>query len=97
LFRIVQEALQNLRKHSEVARAEVTLIKRANRIFVSVYDQGKGFDMNDMKAHEGLGIRSMGERARLLSGHFKIHSKPGRGTRIEADIPLPTTMEQSHD
>jgi signal transduction histidine kinase len=91
VFRIVQEALQNLRKHSGAARAEVSLIKRADRILVSVYDQGKGFDMSDMKAHEGLGIQSMGERARLLSGRFKIHSKPGRGTRVEAAIPLPTT------
>jgi signal transduction histidine kinase len=91
LFRIVQEALQNLRKHSGAARAEVRLMKRADRILVSVYDQGKGFDMSDMKAHEGLGIQSMGERARLLSGRFEIHSKPGRGTRVEAAIPLPTT------
>jgi len=91
VFRIVQEALQNLRKHSGAARAEVSLIKRADRIFVSIYDQGKGFDMSDMKAHEGLGIQSMGERARLLSGCFEIHSKPGRGTRVEAAIPLPTT------
>jgi len=91
VFRIVQEALQNLRKHSGAARAEVSLIKRADRIFVSIYDQGKGFDMSDMKAHKGLGVQSMGERARLLSGRFKIHSKPGRGTRVEAAIPLPTT------
>jgi signal transduction histidine kinase len=91
LFRIVQEALQNLRKHSGAARAEVRLIRRADRIFVSIHDQGKGFDMSDMKAHEGLGVQSMGERARLLSGRFEIHSKPGRGTRVEAAIPLPTT------
>ena len=97
LFRIVQEALQNLRKHSGAARAEVRLINRAGRISVSVYDQGKGFDMSDMKAHEGLGIQSMGERARLLRGGFEIHSKPGRGTRVEAAIPLPTTMGQTHD
>jgi len=97
LFRIVQEALQNLRKHSGAARAEVRLFKHADRIFVSVYDQGKGFDMNDMKAHEGLGIRSMEERARLLRGCLEIHSKPGRGTKVEAAIPLPTTMGQPHD
>jgi signal transduction histidine kinase len=93
LFRIVQEALQNLRKHSGAARAEVRLIKHADRIFVSIHDRGKGFDMDDMKAHQGLGIQSMGERARLLSGRFEIHSKPGRGTRVEAAIPLPTTNE----
>src|SRR5207237_5415049 len=83
VFRIVQEALQNLRKHSGAARAEVSLIKRADRIFVSIYDQGKGFDMIDMKGHKGLGVRSMGERARLLSGRFEIRSKPGRETRVE--------------
>jgi signal transduction histidine kinase len=97
LFRIVQEALQNLRKHSGAARAEVSLSKRADGIFVSIYDPGKGFDLKDMKAHEGLGIQSMGERARLLSGRFEIHSKPGRGTRVEAAIPLPTIMGKIHD
>jgi signal transduction histidine kinase len=97
LFRIVQEALQNLRKHSGAARAEVRLIKRAGRIFVSVHDWGKGFDMSDMKAHEGLGIRSMGERARLLSGRFEIHSHPGRGTRVEAAIPLSDDNRLTHE
>jgi signal transduction histidine kinase len=97
LFRIVQEALQNLRKHSGAAKAEVKLIRRADKIFVSVSDQGKGFDMNDTRANEGLGVRSMGERARLLRGIFKIHSKPGRGTRVEAAIPLPSAMEQNHE
>jgi signal transduction histidine kinase len=95
LFRIVQEALQNLRKHSGAAKAEVKLIRRADRIFVSVSDQGKGFDMNDTKTNEGLGVRSMGERARLLRGSFKIHSKPGRGTKVEAAIPLPSAAEQN--
>jgi signal transduction histidine kinase len=97
LFRIVQEALQNLRKHSGAAKAEVKLIRRADRIFVSVSDQGKGFDMNDTRANEGLGVRSMGERARLLRGSFKIYSKPGRGTRVEAAIPLPSSMEHNDD
>jgi signal transduction histidine kinase len=96
LFRIVQEALQNLRKHSGAARAEVRLIKRADRIFVSVNDQGRGFNMSDMTAHEGLGIRSMEERARLLRGSFEIRSKPGRGTRVEVAIPLRTSIEQTH-
>ena len=97
LFRIVQEALQNLRKHSGAAKAEVKLIRRADQIFVSVSDQGKGFDMNDTKSNEGLGVRSMGERARLLRGSFKIHSKPGRGTRVEAAIPLPSAMDENHE
>jgi signal transduction histidine kinase len=97
LFRIVQEALQNLRKHSGAAKAEVKLIRRTDKIFVSVSDPGKGFDMSDMRVTEGLGVHSMGERTRLLRGSFKIHSKLGRGTRVEAAIPLPTAMEQDRE
>jgi signal transduction histidine kinase len=97
LFRIVQEALQNLRKHSGAAKAEVKLIRRADKIFVSVSDQGKGFDISDAKANQGLGVHSMGERARLLRGNFKIYSKPGTGTRVEAAIPLPSTIEQNDE
>jgi len=91
LFRIVQESLQNLKKHSGAAKAQVKLFRRADIIVVSIYDQGKGFDINHMTVHEGLGIQGMEERARLLRGRLKIHSKPGRGTKVEVAIPLPMT------
>jgi len=87
LFRLVQEALQNLKKHSGVVKAEVTLHRTGNRIFVSIRDEGKGFDAK-VNREPGLGIRSMRERARLAGGHLKIHSESGKGTTIEATVPL---------
>jgi signal transduction histidine kinase/ABC-type uncharacterized transport system substrate-binding protein len=88
LFRIVQEGLRNLKKHSGTAKAQVRLRKVANKLHVSVSDEGVGFDLHDLGGKEGLGIRSMEERAYLLGGRFEIYSKPGKGTRIEAVVPL---------
>lgn len=88
LFRIVQEGLRNLKKHSGAAKADVRLSRVGDKLFVTVYDDGVGFDIHDLVTREGLGIRSMEERADLLGGRFEIHSKPGKGTRIEAWVPL---------
>ncbi len=87
LFRIVQEGLRNQKKHSGAAKAQVRLRSVDDKLFVMVYDDGAGFDMDDLGRNEGLGIRSMEERADLLGGRFEIHSRPGQGTRIEAWVP----------
>jgi signal transduction histidine kinase len=94
LFRIVQEALQNLKKHSGAVKAEVRLRGTGNRILVSIRDEGKGFDVRG-NGEPGLGIRSMTERARLAGGHLKIYSEPGKGTRIEATVPLQFAADPS--
>jgi signal transduction histidine kinase/ABC-type uncharacterized transport system substrate-binding protein len=86
LFRISQEGLQNLKKHSGTKKAQLSVRHRGDRLFLSLCDEGKGFDTNMEKP--GLGILSMQGRARLLGGDFVIHSKPGKGTRIEAWVPL---------
>ena len=88
LFRIVQEGLQNLKKHSGAAQAQVRLRKDGDGLLLSVCDQGAGFDAKDVRNHATLGIRSMGERARLVGGLFEIHSEPGKGTRIDVYVPL---------
>ncbi len=88
LFRIVQEGLRNLKKHSGAVKAQVRLRKGGDKLHVSVSDEGIGFDLHDLGGKEGLGVRSMEERAYLLGGRFEIHSKPGKGTRIEAVVPL---------
>ena len=90
LFRIVQEGLQNLRKHSGASQAQVSLRKDGDRLRLSVCDEGSGFDTKEKRNKEGLGIPSMGERVRLLGGQFEIQSEPGKGTRIEVCVPLPT-------
>ena len=88
IFRIVQEALQNLTKHSGAEKAEVRLSKSNEKLFLSVCDEGKGFDAKEMSNKLGLGIGSMQARARLLGGEFEIHSEPGKGTRVEVWVPL---------
>ncbi len=87
LFRIIQEGLQNLKKHSGVAKAQVKLWTARDKILISVCDEGKGFDLKEITNNGGIGIRSMEERVRLLGGRFEIHSEPTRGTRIEACVP----------
>ena len=94
LFRIVQEGLRNLKKHSGAAKAQVRLRKVGDKLLVTVYDDGAGFDVHDVEEKEGLGIRSMEERADLLGGRFHIRSKPGKGTRIDAWVPLQPKSER---
>ena len=93
LFRIVQEGLRNLKKHSGCAKAQVRLRRVGEKLVMSVSDEGVGFDVRKVGEKEGLGIRSMEERAHLLGGRFKIHSEPGKGTRIEAWVPLQQKAE----
>ena len=97
LFRIVQEGLRNLKKHSGAARAQVRLRRVGDKLLVSVVDEGIGFNVRDLGEKEGLGVRSMEERAFLLGGRFEIHSKPGKGTRIEASVPLQPKSERRQD
>ena len=93
LFRIIQEGLQNLKKHSGVTKAQVKLWMNGDKIFMSVCDKGRGFDLKEITNNGGIGIRSMEERVRLLGGRFEIHSEPTRGTRIEACVPLQPATE----
>jgi len=88
VFRIVQEALRNVRKYSGAKEAEVDLQMSGDRLEVRVRDQGGGFDLATLRENAGLGIRSMEERARLLGGRFEIHSESGKGTRVTASVPV---------
>ena len=65
------------------------------RIVVTLRDEGIGFDVRELGNKEGLGIRSMEERAYLLGGRFKFHSEPGKGTEIEATLPLRPRLGQA--
>ena len=88
IFRIVQECLRNLKKHSGAQQAVVSLRVNVGKINVSVLDQGYGFDMKELSRQEGLGVRSMEERVRLLGGEFVIQSALGKGTTVNAWVPL---------
>jgi PAS domain S-box-containing protein len=88
LFRVLQEALHNSAKHSGVQRFEVRLWGTTNQIRLTVRDSGKGFDREAARTSHGLGLVSMEERLKLVNGTLSIESQPGRGTTIEARVPV---------
>jgi len=88
LIRVLQEALQNVAKHSGVRHAEVQLRGLTKEIHLLVRDLGKGFDLNAALQGRGLGLTSMQERVRLLNGTVLIQSTPMGGTTIHVRVPV---------
>jgi len=95
IFRIAQEALRNIKRHSGANRAEVRLEWSGDRLHLSVSDRGTGFDSNKPSAERGIGIRSMEERLRLLGGQLEIHSRPMEGARIDAWLPFKIAAQRA--
>jgi PAS domain S-box-containing protein len=86
-YRIAQEALQNIAKHSRARTAIMNLTTVENKLVLTVIDDGIGF--SHQPYFTGLGLTSMRERLRLLGGGLKVVAGPGEGTKIEASIELP--------
>ena len=95
LFRIVQEALSNVVKHSAAQEARVTLTRAGDRIDLCIEDSGVGFDTASPQGTAALGLISMRERVRLVGGQFSIESEPSRGTRILVHVPVTSIGGQS--
>jgi len=88
IFRITQEALQNVWKHSGTKKVVIHLARSGGQLRLRVSDQGSGFDPARRHKSKGLGLVSMRERAKLLGGTLTIESAKGRGTTVTAAIPL---------
>jgi len=88
LFRVLQEALHNVMKHSGVKRIEVQLREDSDEIHLIIRDLGKGFDVEAALRGKGLGLTSMRERVRLVNGTISIESKPMGGTTIHVRVPF---------
>jgi signal transduction histidine kinase len=88
LFRIAQEALRNVKKHSGAAKASVELYGRGKEIVLMITDEGVGFEPKQSTNQNGLGLRSMQERLRTVGGTIEIQSKNGNGTRILVRAPV---------
>ncbi|MEO2078060.1 MAG: PAS domain-containing protein [Bacillus sp. (in: firmicutes)] len=86
IYRIIQEALTNIRKYAEVSEAMVTIRELDDHIRVLIEDQGVGFDMSNSSS--GVGHFSMDERARSVNGDLTIISAPGKGTKIILEVPI---------
>ena len=86
LLRVVQEALTNVRKHSEATEASVVIADSPEGLTFTVRDNGHGFDASDL-TREGIGLHSMRERLALIGGTLTVESTPSSGTRIVALVP----------
>jgi PAS domain S-box-containing protein len=92
LFRVAQEAIRNVQKHSGTQRAFVQLDELSGSIRLRVSDEGGGFDPDSADFAQGLGLLSMQERLHSLNGELFVHSRRGGGTCIEACIPLKASV-----
>ena len=92
LFRIVQEALSNVRRHSQASRVVTAVEFGEGRVTLTVDDNGRGFELpgrtDDLATTGKLGLIGMHERARLLNGTLTMHSEPGKGTTMTVDVPV---------
>ncbi|HEX9615178.1 MAG TPA: two-component regulator propeller domain-containing protein, partial [Bacteroidota bacterium] len=88
LFRIVQESLNNIVKHSGASTVSVELECREDVLSVKIADNGTGMEPAEGRRAGGLGLSGMTERARILGGQIVIHSAPGKGTTIRVTVPL---------
>ncbi|MGI8387227.1 sensor histidine kinase [Robertmurraya sp. P23] len=94
LFRILQESVSNILRHSKAKELEVLLIQRDNFIIMRVVDDGVGFDVEESKAGS-YGLQNMHERAVEIGGTCKIISVKNKGTRLEVKVPLMRKGESS--
>jgi len=90
-FRVVQEAVRNVQRHSGADSADVQLEGLNTKLHLSVTDKGRGFARHSRLSHAGIGIISMEERVRQLGGRLEIHTAPSRGTTVEAWLPMQST------
>ena len=95
LYRVTQEALHNVVKHSGVSRATVALRSEHDGIVLRVIDNGVGFDPERVHQRDTLGLISMRERARMVRAHLLVSSKPGAGTTVEVHLPFDMAQVQS--
>jgi PAS domain S-box-containing protein len=101
LYRIVQEALHNVIKHARASQVTIRLIASFPTIILRIEDNGRGFDINERLseacAEKRMGVRSMEERARLLSGTIEFRSHTRKGTRIKVEIPMIDNVVNHND
>jgi len=88
LYRVTQEGLRNVARHSGAKSVKVSLKVTGGALHLSIHDRGKGFDVHPDRPGEGLGLLSMKERVRLVGGTFQVKSRARRGTLIDVRVPV---------
>ena len=88
LFRVAQEALANALKHAHASRVNVYVRARDGRAELEVVDDGVGFDVEAVRGQGGMGLSSMRERLERVGGSLAVAALPGKGTRVQAVMPI---------
>jgi signal transduction histidine kinase len=99
VYRIVQESISNVIKHSAATEATVVIKNRTNVLSLSIRDNGRGFNVNSASASQphdlGYGLSGIAERVRLLGGILAIDSRPGEGASLTIEIPIPIRKHET--
>ena len=88
LFRIYQELLTNVARHSKAGKVVASVSQDDNKLYLKVEDNGQGFDLNNILSKKTLGLRGIKERTSLIGGTYEIKSSPGCGTSVLISVPL---------
>jgi signal transduction histidine kinase len=94
VFRIVQEALTNIARYAEAENADVKVDALESVMQVEIHDYGRGFDITFLPKNQSVGLEGMRERAFAIGGLLEIQSQPGKGTHIQARLPITGQIER---
>ena len=101
LFRVAQGLIGNIMKHSEAKNASIKLECNASKCVLRIEDDGKGFEVSKLTrvdpSGRGAGLFTIKERVKLVGGNCNVQSRPGRGTKVTVNIPLPTDVTVEKD
>jgi signal transduction histidine kinase len=87
LQRIIQEALTNVRKHAGACSARVIFALCDGQMQITIEDDGRGFDPEEIRENQGFGLRSMQGRADMVGARLEVNSTPGKGTHVIINVP----------
>jgi PAS domain S-box-containing protein len=97
LYRLIQEGLNNIKKHADATRVSIRLVASFPKIILRIQDNGRGFDVEERLAaavnEKRMGLRSMQERVNLLEGQIKVKSYLNKGTKISIEVPIKASPE----
>ncbi|MBI3980076.1 MAG: HAMP domain-containing protein [Chloroflexi bacterium] len=94
VYRVVQEAINNVARHSGASRARIEFQFTDSTLIATVRDDGRGFEVEGLAEKPGVGLQGMEERASLVGGKLLVESQPGRGTLVRVEVPLTATGER---
>ena len=97
VFRVVQEALNNAKRHSGAGNAKVRYWREGRTLYAEVSDSGAGFSPEELEPHLSVGLASMRERSRIVGGRLTVASAPGDGTSVRLAVPITMPVPQKGD